>query len=161
MDLTIFWTIFGPFFWTILSGGKHTISTQGGTGCSLLVYWGRAGRHSVIPQRRSMTTQGEVGGGCNSKRCWLTELLLDLTNYFTESVFRLTFLMPKFLRWAAAFFIFFFFVMRMQNCHLNTGLKLLLKISRLWFSTAKLCAWLLSRLMHHQLLHVYLCVYSI
>ena len=67
-------------------------------------------------ERRSMTTQGEVGGGCNSKRCWLMELFLDLTNYFTESVFRLTFLMPKFLRWAAAFFIFFFF------CHANAKL---------------------------------------
>ena len=32
--------------------------------------------------RRTNTTQGRVGGGCNRKHCWLTELLLDRTNNF-------------------------------------------------------------------------------
>ena len=44
MDWTIFWTIFLTILWTnffldhfIGGGGKHTISTQGGVGCSLSV----------------------------------------------------------------------------------------------------------------------------
>ena len=32
--------------------------------------------------RRTITTQGGVGGGCNSKHYWLMELLLDRTNNF-------------------------------------------------------------------------------
>ena len=35
-------------------------------------------------ERRTITTQGRVGGGCNSKRYWLMELLLDRTNYFNR-----------------------------------------------------------------------------
>ena len=54
-----------------------------------------------------------------------------------------------------------FFAMQMKNCRLNTGIKFLLKISRLRSSTVELCVWLLSRLVHHQLLHLSLCVYSI
>ena len=30
-------------------------------------------------ERRTITTQGGVGGGCDSKHCWLMELLLDPT----------------------------------------------------------------------------------
>ena len=37
------------------------------------------------------------------------------------------FFMSKFLRWVVAFL--YFFVMRMRNWHLDTGLKLFLKIS--------------------------------
>ena len=33
-------------------------------------------------ERRTITSQGGVGGGCNSKH-WLMELLLNLTSYFT------------------------------------------------------------------------------
>ena len=32
--------------------------------------------------RRTITTQGGVGGRCNSKHYWLMELLLDRTNNF-------------------------------------------------------------------------------
>ena len=31
-----------------------------------------------------MTTQGGVGGGCNRKRYWLMERLLDHTNYLNR-----------------------------------------------------------------------------
>ena len=71
-------------------------------GCSLSVYWGRAGRqcyYSGRGERRTMTTQGGVGGGCNRKRYWLMERLLDHTNYLNR-FFDWPFLMPKFLRWA-------------------------------------------------------------
>ena len=83
MDWTIFWTIFRPFFLDHFIGGKHTISTKGGVGCNLSVYEGRAGRqcyYSGRGERRTMTTQGGVGGGCNRKRYWLMERLLDHTN---------------------------------------------------------------------------------
>ena len=33
-------------------------------------------------ERRTITTQGGVRGGCNSKQYWLMELLLDRTNDF-------------------------------------------------------------------------------
>ena len=33
-------------------------------------------------ERRTITTQGGVGGGCDSKHYWLMELLIDHTNYF-------------------------------------------------------------------------------
>ena len=33
-------------------------------------------------ERRTITTQGGVRGGCNSKHYWLMELLLDRTNDF-------------------------------------------------------------------------------
>ena len=35
-------------------------------------------------ERRTMTTQEGVEGGCNSKRYWSMELLLDHTNYFNR-----------------------------------------------------------------------------
>ena len=52
-------------------GGKHTISTQGGVGCSLLVLregWKAECYYSGMGERRTIARQGEVGGGCNSKQ---------------------------------------------------------------------------------------------
>ena len=46
-------------------------------------------------ERRTITTQEGVGGGCNSKHYWLMELLLDLTNYF-NCFFRLNFVCLNF-----------------------------------------------------------------
>ena len=92
MDWTFFWTI----FWTIFLdyfldhfldhfiGGKHTISIQGGVGCSLLVLregWKAECYYSGRGERRTIARQGEVRGGCNSKHYLLMELLLDRTNY--------------------------------------------------------------------------------
>ena len=82
---------FGPFFGLFLGPffgsfyrGKHTISTQGGVGCSLLVLregWKAECYYSGRGERRTIARQGEVGGGCNSKHYLLMELLLDRTNY--------------------------------------------------------------------------------
>ena len=76
------------FFWTIFLdhfiGGKHTISTQGGVGCSLLVLregWKAECYYSGRGERRTIARQGEVGGGCYSKHYLLMKLLLDPTNY--------------------------------------------------------------------------------
>ena len=63
-------------------GGKRTISA----GCTLSVLregWEAECYYSGRGERRTITTQGGVGGGCNSKHCRLMELLLDRTNYFT------------------------------------------------------------------------------
>ena len=52
-------------------GGKHTISSQGGVGCSLSVLregWKVRYYYSGRGERRTITTQGRVGGGCNGKR---------------------------------------------------------------------------------------------
>ena len=38
--------------------------------------------HPERGERRTITTQGGVGGGCNNKFYWLMELLLDLKNNF-------------------------------------------------------------------------------
>ena len=80
----------------------------------------------------------------------IVSLLLDHTNYFNR-----LFHCQNSCAGPQRFFLFY--VMRMQKCHLNTGLKLFLKISRLRSSTVELYVWLLSRLVHHHLL----CVYSI
>ena len=56
-------------------------------GCSLLVLregWEAECYYSGRGERRTITTQGGVGGGCNSKHYWLMELLLDRTNYFNR-----------------------------------------------------------------------------
>ena len=74
-------------------------------GCSLSVLregWEVRYYYSGRGERRTITTQGRVGGGCNSKRYWLMELFLDHTNYFNR-LFGLIFFMPK---WAAAFLPF-------------------------------------------------------
>ena len=68
MDWTIFWTIFGPFFGPLV----------------LRAGWEAECYYSGKGERRTITTQGRVGGGCNSKRYWLMELLLDRTNYFNR-----------------------------------------------------------------------------
>ena len=92
MDWTIFWTIFLDHFLDYFLdhfldhfiGGKHTINTQGGVGCSLLVLregWEAECYYSGRGERRTIARQGEVGGGCNSKHYLLMELLLDRTNY--------------------------------------------------------------------------------
>ena len=93
-----FGPLFGPFFWTILSRGVHTVSTQGRVGYSLSVlregwepdccYSGRGGR-------RTINTQGAVGGGCICKCYWLMEFSLDhskclsgsSTDYFYVKIF--------------------------------------------------------------------------
>ena len=64
--------------------GKHTISIQGGDGCSLLVLregWKAECYYSGRGERRTIARQGEVGGGSNSEHCLLMELLLDSTSY--------------------------------------------------------------------------------
>ena len=58
--------------------------------------------------RRTITTQGGVGGGCNSKHYWLMELLLDRTNNFNLYV--------KILALGRGVSSFFF-IMRKLNCH--------------------------------------------
>ena len=54
-----------------MGGGEYTISSQGGVGCSLSVLregWKVRYYYSGRGERRTITTQGRVGGGCNSKR---------------------------------------------------------------------------------------------
>ena len=54
-----------------MGGGEYTISSQGGVGCSLLVLregWKVRYYYSGRGERRTITTQGRVGGGCNGKR---------------------------------------------------------------------------------------------
>ena len=85
------------------------------------------------------------------------ELLLDRTNYFNW-FFDWIFVCLNFSAGPRRFFIFF--VMRKRHCQVNTGLKFLLKILRLRSSTVELCVRLLSQLVHHQLLHVSLCIFS-
>ena len=73
----------GPFFGSFYRG-KHTISTQGGVGCSLLVLregWKAECYYSGRGERRTIARQGEVGGGCNSKHYLLMELLFDRIGY--------------------------------------------------------------------------------
>ena len=83
MDWTIFWTM----FWTILWGGEYIISSQGGMGWSLSVLregWEAECYYSGRGERRTITTQRVIGGGCNGKHYWSIELLLDRTNYFNR-----------------------------------------------------------------------------
>ena len=67
-------------------GEEHFISTEGGVGWDeVYQFWGRGGRQCSYPgrgERRTNTTQGGVGGGCNNKHYWFMELLLDRTSYF-------------------------------------------------------------------------------
>ena len=122
------------FFWSFYGGGgKDTIRTKGCSLSALREGWEAQCYYLGRGERRTITTQWRVGGGCNSKRCWWMELLINHTNCFN-----------RFFDWPFFFFFFFYFVMRMQNCHLNTGLSSLLKISRLRSSTVELCVWLLS-----------------
>ena len=58
-------------------GGKHTNNTEGGVGYSLSVLregWEAECYYSGRGVRRTITTQGGVGGGCNGKHYWLMEL---------------------------------------------------------------------------------------
>ena len=97
MDWTIPWTNFlDNFLDHVLDhfldhfsdhfiGGKHTISTQGGVGCSLLVLregWEAECYYSGRGERRTIARQGGVRGGCNSKHYFLMELLLDMSGEF-------------------------------------------------------------------------------
>ena len=66
------WTIFGSFLDHFI-GGMYTISTQGGVGCSLSVLregWEAGCYYPGRGERRTITTQEGVGGGCNSKHFW-------------------------------------------------------------------------------------------
>ena len=91
---------------------------------------------------RTITTQGGVGGGRNSKRYWLKELSLDLQIIWMG-------LLTDAKTFALSRDVSSFFWHVNRKCHLNTRLKLLLKISRLRSSTVELWVWLLSRLVHH------------
>ena len=76
--------LFLDHFLDHLIGGKHTISIQGGVGCSLLVLregWKAECYYSGRGERRTIARQGEVRGGCNSKHYLLMELLLDRIDY--------------------------------------------------------------------------------
>ena len=64
--------------WTILKEAKHTISTEGRVGGRVLLLDGGGG------ERRTITMQGGVGRGCNSKNYLLMELFLDRRNYFNR-----------------------------------------------------------------------------
>ena len=64
-----------------------------------------------------------MGGGCNSKRYWLMELLLNHTNYINR-FFDLLFY-AKVLAQGRGVSPFFCYAN--ANCHLNTGLSLLSK----------------------------------
>ena len=65
--------------------------------CSLSVLregWEAECYDSGRGKRRTITTQGGVGCGCNSKHYWLMELLLDRTNYFNRFFDRLFMRIP-------------------------------------------------------------------
>ena len=55
---------------------------MGGNLLALREGWEAEFYYSGRGVRRTITTQGGVGGGCNSKHYWLMELLLDRTNNF-------------------------------------------------------------------------------
>ena len=63
---TISWTVFRTIFLDHFIGGKHTSVLREG--------WEAEGYYK----------QRGMGGGCNSKHCWLMELSLDRTNYFNR-----------------------------------------------------------------------------
>ena len=70
-----------------MGGGEYIISSQGGMGWSLSVLregWEAECYYSGRGERRTITTQRVIGGGCNSKHYWSIELLLDRTNYFNR-----------------------------------------------------------------------------
>ena len=76
----IFGPFFGPFYW----GGGATISALGGVRCSLSVLregWEADCCYSGRGGRRTISTQGGMGGGYRSKCYWLMEFLLDHTNF--------------------------------------------------------------------------------
>ena len=78
--LGIFFALFfGPFY-----GGGGTISALGGVRCSLSVLregWEADCCYSGRGGRRTISTQGGMGGGYRSKCNWLMEFLLDHTNF--------------------------------------------------------------------------------
>ena len=79
--------------------GKHTISSQGGVRCSLSVLreeWEAECYYSGRGERRTITTQGGVGDGCNSKHCRRSEKHLE-NNDFGErlSLFRRLFFLIR------------------------------------------------------------------
>ena len=76
---------FLDYFLDHFRGGEHTIITEGGVGGSLSVLregWEAECYYSGRGVRRTITTQGRVGGGCNGKHYQLMELYLDRTNNF-------------------------------------------------------------------------------
>ena len=81
-----FWTTFRIIFWTNFldhfKGEEHTISIEGGVGWILWVLregWETECYYPGRGERRTITTQGGVGGGCNSKHCWF--------NWFFDWIF--------------------------------------------------------------------------
>ena len=54
-------------------GGEHNISTEGGVGRSLSVLregWEKECYYPGRGERRTITRQGRVGGGCYRKHYW-------------------------------------------------------------------------------------------
>ena len=137
---------------------KHTISNLGGVGCSLLVLregW-EAQCYYVGWGERILRSEGwKVVLIVNANGEWSFYSIIQIIFIY----FSTDFLCVKLLALGRG--VPSFFLMQMKNCHLNTGIKLLLKISRSRSSTVELCVWLLSRLVHYQLLHLSLFVYSI
>ena len=81
MDWTIFWTNFLDHFKggstpLVLREGWDEVYQYCGKGWETECYYPGWG------ERRTITAQGRVEGGCNSKHYWLMELLLDRTKYF-------------------------------------------------------------------------------
>ena len=81
-----FWTTFWIIFWTNFldhfKGEEHTISIEGGVGWSLWVLregWETECYYPGRGERRTITTQGGVGSGCNSKHYWF--------NWFFDWIF--------------------------------------------------------------------------
>ena len=89
----------------------QSISTEAGVRGTVL-YLERGERHTITMYRG-------VGGGCNNKCYWLMELLLYHANFF--DLFFHWFFYAKIFALGCSISSFFF-VMQMQNCHLNTGL---------------------------------------
>ena len=77
MDWTIFFYHFLDHFLDHFKGGESTPLVLRKGRDAVYQYSGRG-------ERRTITTQGGVGGGCNSKQYRLMELLLDRTNFFTR-----------------------------------------------------------------------------
>ena len=86
-------------------GGGGTISTLGGVRCSLSVLregWEADCCYSGRGGRRTISTQGGMGGGYRSKCNWLMEFLLDHTNFlggFSTEYFLCQTFWAGLLRW--------------------------------------------------------------
>ena len=105
---------FRPFiFWDHFKGGGTPLVLRGG-GMKSISTEGGVGDRVLLPRegdRRTITTQGRVGGGCYRKHYWF--------NWFFDWIF----VCLNISAGPRRFFIFS--VMRKRNCHVNTGLYVL------------------------------------